>query len=57
MRVNELLSKYSKNDLVTIWENLYKIRCTKNKADDIAWGIWQYCADMERTRDLTKNFR
>lgn len=29
MSVDELLTKYSKNDLVRIWENLYKICGTK----------------------------
>lgn len=53
--IDDMVSSMSKKELLDVYKNIFGIeyvgRSTKN---EIAYKIWSYYVDAERTKDLTK---
>ena len=54
----DIARTYSKSVIVQMYRCLYSIEPHKSKnASEIAYAVWSFLADEERTRDLCKLLR
>lgn len=58
LSVEEMISRYTKNQLQSFFKYLYGIEPrSAYKKDDLAYKCWSFIADDKRTKDLCKILR